>query len=185
MASSEMGPPRPELPTSGRRKRASLLPVYWLASSFAVLLLDFWTGPSLQFPVFFVLPVLLASWFSSNRWGVGLAVGLSLARLSFFSVWGLPYSLGIALTNTAIRVLVLVVIALLAHRAAERTRSLEAEVHILEGIVPICAFCKKMREEDGTWVPLEQYIGSRSTARFSHGFCPECAAEHYGRHFKG
>jgi len=52
-------------------------------------------------------------------------------------------------------------------------------VRILEGIVPICSFSKKMREDDGSWVRLEQYIGNRSTALFSHGVCPECAAEHY------
>jgi hypothetical protein len=162
-----------------------LFPLYWLFSSVVVLLLDLWMGPFRQFPVFFVLPVLLSAWFSGSRWGVTLAVVLPLVRLSFFLVWGLPYSLGTALTNAAVRVLVLVVIALLAHRAAERTRVLEAEVHLLEGIVPICSFCKRMREDDGTWVRLEQYIGSRSAARFSHGFCPECAQEHYGKHLGG
>ncbi len=180
MASDETGPSLSALVARGEHTR--LLPLVWLASSIVVLVLDLWTGPFLQFPVFFVLPVLLSGWFSGGLWGVSLALALPLVRLSFFSVWGLPYSLGIAVTNTAVRMLVLVVIAVLAHRAAERTRSLEAEVRILEGIVPICAFCKKMREDDGTWVRLEQYIGSRSTARFSHGLCPECALEHYGRH---
>jgi hypothetical protein len=157
-----------------------LLPLCWIGSSVTVLLLDLQTGPFLQFPVFFVLPVLLSSWFSSNRWGVALAVCLPLVRLSFFAVWGFPYSPGIAVTNAAVRVLVLVVIALLAGRAAERTRALESHVRILEGIVPICGFCKRMREEDGRWVRLEEYIGDRSEARFSHGVCQECALEQYG-----
>ena len=166
------------------RARSRLLPLYWLSSSCVVLLIDLWAGPFLQFPVFFVFPVLLSAWFSSRRWGVALAVGLPLVRLSFFLLWGLPYSLGIALANAAVRMIVLVMIAVLAQRAAERTRALEAEVRILEGIVPICSFCKRMREDDGAWVRLEAYIGSRSTARFSHGLCPECAVEHYGEDLK-
>jgi hypothetical protein len=170
--------------TKGEHAGSSLLPFCWLSSSVVVVLVDLWAGPFLQFPVFFVLPVLLSGWFSSHRWGVGLAIALPLVRLSFFLIWGLPYSLGIAVTNTAVRMLVLTVIAVLAHRAAERTRFLEAEVRILEGIVPICAFCKKMREDDGSWVRLEKYLASRSTALFSHGVCPECATEHYGRHLK-
>jgi hypothetical protein len=172
--------------TKAERKGAWLLPLplYWLSSSIVVLLADLWLGPFVQFPVLFVLPVALAGWFSSNRWGVGLAVALPLVRLSFFLTWGLPYPLGIALTNAAVRIVVLTVIALLAHRAGERTRALEAEVRLLEGIVPICGFCKKMREDDGSWVRLEQYIGSRSTAHFSHGVCPDCAAEHYGKYLK-
>jgi hypothetical protein len=180
VASGETQQSLPELVAKGEHTGSSLLPLYWLGSSVVVLLVDLWAGPFLQFPVFFVLPVVLAGWYSSNRWGVGLALALPPLRLSFFLVWGLPYSLGIALTNTVVRIVVLTVIAVLANRAAERTRLLEAEVRILEGIVPICSFCKKMREDDGSWVRLEQYIGNRSTALFSHGVCPECAAEHYG-----
>lgn len=174
----------PGPPPTGKRAPLWLLHFYWLSSSAVVLVLDLWAGPFLQFPVFFVLPVLLSAWFSGSRWGIALALLLPLIRLSFFLKWGLPYPLSTALTNAAVRMLVLVVIAVLAHRAAERTRALEAEVRILEGIVPICSFCKRMREDDGTWVRLEQYIGSRSTARFSHGVCPDCAAERYGEYLK-
>jgi hypothetical protein len=179
-----MKEPLPELVARGKRMEAQLLPLLWLGSSFIVLMLDLWTGPYLQFPVFFVLPVSLSSWFSGRRWGVALGLGLPVARLSFFLVWGFPYSPQIAVTNAVVRMFVLLVIAVLAARASERTRVLEAEVRILEGIVPICSFCKKMREEDGSWVRLEQYIGNRSKARFSHGLCPECALEHYGKTFK-
>ncbi|MDK9707415.1 MAG: cache domain-containing protein [Desulforhopalus sp.] len=47
----------------------------------------------------------------------------------------------------------------------------------LEGIVPICMYCKKIRTEQDSWQQLEQYISDHSEARFSHGMCPECAAE--------
>ncbi len=55
----------------------------------------------------------------------------------------------------------------------------------LEGILPICSFCKKIRPEgvnpkdQNGWVIMEQYIQDRSEAKFSHSICPECMEKHY------
>jgi hypothetical protein len=49
-----------------------------------------------------------------------------------------------------------------------------AEVKRLEGILPICASCKKIRDEEGEWRQVELYIRARSEADFSHGLCPNC-----------
>ena len=49
-----------------------------------------------------------------------------------------------------------------------------AEVKTLQGIIPICAYCKKIRDDEGVWNQLEAYIHSHSSAEFSHGACPEC-----------
>ena len=54
-----------------------------------------------------------------------------------------------------------------------------AELRTLEGILPICSFCHRIRAEDGTWEQMERYVSERSDAQFSHGFCPECEAQHY------
>ena len=54
-----------------------------------------------------------------------------------------------------------------------------AEIKTLRGIVPICAFCKSIRDEHGQWHRLEVFVRDRTHAEFSHGFCPTCAAEHY------
>jgi sigma-B regulation protein RsbU (phosphoserine phosphatase) len=50
-----------------------------------------------------------------------------------------------------------------------------AEIKILEGIVPICASCKKIRNQHNDWQQMEAYISEHSKAQFSHGLCPECA----------
>lgn len=50
----------------------------------------------------------------------------------------------------------------------------------LEKILPICMFCKKIRDEGIGWRPLDAYISSHSDTQFSHGMCDECGAEHYG-----
>jgi hypothetical protein len=54
-----------------------------------------------------------------------------------------------------------------------------AQLKTLEGILPICAACKKIREEDGAWVGLDDYVSDHSAARFSHGMCPDCMARLY------
>jgi len=47
-------------------------------------------------------------------------------------------------------------------------------VRTLEGIIPICSYCKKIRDDRQYWLQVEQYIGERTQARFSHGICPAC-----------
>ncbi len=59
--------------------------------------------------------------------------------------------------------------------AGARIVGLESELKTLTGLLPICAWCKKIRQEDGKeWMPVEQYVEKNSYARFSHGGCPEC-----------
>lgn len=52
-----------------------------------------------------------------------------------------------------------------------------ARVKQLEGIIPICSYCKKIRDDQDSWQGLEKYISAHSEASFSHGICPECFAE--------
>lgn len=53
-----------------------------------------------------------------------------------------------------------------------------AKVKELKGCLPICASCKKIRNDDGYWKQLEHYLAEHSDALFSHGLCPECAANY-------
>ncbi len=55
----------------------------------------------------------------------------------------------------------------------------EKEIKILEGVLPICSHCKKIRSEAGEWKELEDYISQNSEADFSHGVCKECLVRHY------
>jgi PAS domain S-box-containing protein len=54
-----------------------------------------------------------------------------------------------------------------------------ATLKILSGIIPICASCKKIRDDEGDWHPPEVYITHHSEAQFSHGICPDCAKRLY------
>ena len=55
-----------------------------------------------------------------------------------------------------------------------------AEIKTLQGIIPICMHCKKVRNDTGYWEQVEAYVSNRSDANFSHGICPTCAKEIYG-----
>jgi CheY-like chemotaxis protein len=59
-----------------------------------------------------------------------------------------------------------------------------AEVKTLSGLLPICASCKKIRDDKGYWNQIEVYIRDHSQAEFSHGLCPDCAKKLYDEYFK-
>ncbi len=66
------------------------------------------------------------------------------------------------------------------HVANEELQSARAEVERLSSeMLPICAFCRKVRDADGEWHSLEEYITQRTQADFTHGICPDCRIEHY------
>ncbi len=48
------------------------------------------------------------------------------------------------------------------------------EIKKLSGLLPICAWCKKLRDDEGYWKSVEQYISEQTKAEFTHGICPEC-----------
>lgn len=54
-----------------------------------------------------------------------------------------------------------------------------AQVTLLSGLLPICAHCKKIRNDGGYWERVESYIEEHSSAVFSHGICPDCVRQHY------
>lgn len=65
----------------------------------------------------------------------------------------------------------------LEQRVVERTAEIlkaQAQVQQLEGIIPICMYCKKIRDDQESWHQLEKYISDHSDAQFSHSICPAC-----------
>lgn len=66
----------------------------------------------------------------------------------------------------------------LCRKNEELQRALR-EVKVLRGLIPICASCKKIRNDGGFWQQLEEYIGEHSEAEFSHGLCQPCLKKLY------
>ncbi len=59
----------------------------------------------------------------------------------------------------------------------EQLMNAKSEIKVLSGLLPICSSCKRIRDDQGQWAPIEQFIDEHSEAEFSHGICPECASK--------
>ena len=70
-------------------------------------------------------------------------------------------------------------IAILGLMIINHTQKIFQRMKYLEGILPVCSSCKKIRDENGDWQALESYIHNKSAARFSHGICPDCKKKLY------
>jgi ligand-binding sensor domain-containing protein len=84
-------------------------------------------------------------------------------------------ALGLALLGAATQ---RVRVRLLKRRASELSAKVEealAEMRVLRGLLPICAWCKKVRDDENSWKGLEAYIREHSEAEFTHAICPSCA----------
>jgi len=57
----------------------------------------------------------------------------------------------------------------------------EEEIKVLQGIIPICMYCKEIRDDEGYWNRIESYIETHSEAHFSHGICDSCMEAHFGK----
>ena len=160
-------------------------------SVFVVGFMDYATGYEFGFFVFYFLPVALAAW------KVGSTRSYLISILSSI-VWFLadiysshPYSsVFFALWNTIIRLLSFLIVAystskirFVLVKERETTQALRdaySQIKTLSGLIPICASCKKIRDDKGYWNGLETYIHEHSEAEFSHGFCPDCMKKLYG-----
>jgi len=75
------------------------------------------------------------------------------------------------------RIAIAMEVVTLQRDLALRVRELEhamAEIKQLGGLLPICSYCKKIRDDQNYWHQLERYIATRTDAKFSHGICPDC-----------
>ena len=68
---------------------------------------------------------------------------------------------------------------------SQRIRAIEKTmINTLGSFVPICANCKRIRESNGSWTPIERYVSDHSETEFSHSICPECTKELYPEYAK-
>ncbi|MCC6231619.1 MAG: hypothetical protein IT580_03190 [Verrucomicrobiales bacterium] len=171
----------PLLQPDGDRLGAKLLghPVtHWLVG-FLILAADLATGPFLMFPILFVVPILLSGWYGRLRTCLALAVMLPLGRAVIATFVEASQPLGFILANAATRIVVLLLLGYFVARTARYARGLERQVQTLTGLLPTCMHCKKIRDPENRWHPIETYISKRSEATFSHGICPECLKKHH------
>ena len=157
-----------------------------VASVFVLGLVDWQTGYELNFFVFYFVPVSVAAWFLGFGSSVILAVLSALVWFGADVLSAHVYSSHVyAVWSITIRLVSFLAIGWSVsrmrqaldreHKTAETLRRALSEIKVLEAFLPICAQCKKIRNQEGVWQQLEVYIGQHSKTQFSHGYCPECA----------
>lgn len=157
-------------------------------------ILDYLTGYDLSVSSFYVIPIFLSTWFCGRQMGI-LTSALSvtmwfLTDLLAGHVYphpGIPY--WDALVRWGLFLVITYTLALLRTSQEKKEeligelRTTLSKIKQLEGLLPICSFCKKIRDKNNQWHPLEYYISNHSEAQFSHTFCPRCGKEHYPEYF--
>ena len=142
---------------------------------------DYVTGYEFGFFLFYFLPIVIAAW------KVGPTSSYLISILSSI-VWFLsdisshPYSSVLfAFWNTIMLLLCFLIIAystfkiqFLLQEKNDTSQPRLSQVKTLSGLIPICASCKKIRDDKGDWQRIEEYIEERTNAQFTHGLCPDC-----------
>jgi hypothetical protein len=110
-----------------------------------------------------------------GKWGRAATMAVTLRPQFYQTRWFL--ALAIATVVLAIVAVPLLRVRQLRARALElqqRVQEAVGELKVLSGLLPICAWCKKIRDDGGYWSRIEAYLSARTDAQFTHGICPEC-----------
>lgn len=118
----------------------------------------------------------LAAWYNGRSFGPGPGCGLALIRLPFHSISDAPWSVAEAALNAGIRMTALGLFAVLVDRVATRREAPSRRVQALEGFLPVCAVCKRIRDEAGaTGQPVDPFLLTWSKEPRRSHIRPDCA----------
>ena len=178
-------------------------PPSWLWAAIAVAatiiigLFDWVTGYELRFFVFYFIPVAVAAWFVGLGASLGIGVFCAVVWAITDVASGHIYSSYFYFYwNTIIHLASFVIIGLTLSKLKElwdqhlkmsaelqqsilKLQKASSEIKTLSGLLPICASCKRIRDDNGYWNQIEAYISEHSQADFSHGICPDCLKKLY------
>jgi hypothetical protein len=167
---------RSVLPTTTEQLRARhLVIVYMLVV--AILICDVLLSLGVAITSLYLVPVtFLALWSPPKQSApVLLLVAVCIVLTAVGFVLSPPGPVWVAMANRLFSVTIIVLTTVLS-LLRKRT---EDEIKVLSGLLPICAYCKKIRDDEGFWQQVERYISVRSEADFSHGMCPDCGPKHF------
>ena len=85
------------------------------------------------------------------------------------------------LANLGVCIAVTLVVLALINAAVS---AYQKRIETLRGIVPICSYCKQIRDDKGYWNKVEEYVSQHTDAKFSHSICPACLQEHFPREYE-
>ena len=152
--------------------KLKIKPWHWISLSIIVACADFMSGTNIQFPILYILPIALVGWSGKKNQALALAVVLPCIRLIFHMIWAIPWLVTDAIVNVLIRIVIFITLAYLI--------SFAKELHILRGFLHLCAYCGRIKNDDGSWISLQEYIAKHSEVALSHGICPDCVPKFTG-----
>ena len=138
-----------------------------------VFTLDLLAPMGVALPVLYPGLVLLGLWSPHPKFAlIAASIATVLSILGFFvSPQGGVFWMGIINRSMALFTIWVTAFFVLRYKRAEQATK------ILRGLLPICAWCKKIRDDKGYWKQLEDYMEQHSEAHFTHGMCAECMAQ--------
>lgn len=141
---------------------------------------DWVTGYEISFGVFYTIPVITAVWLGSRRSGISLAVLVILVRHIVDVLSKHPFSHEwIHYWNDGVRLSYLLMIVYGATAAKFQIDSGKKRIRTLEGILPVCTSCQRIRDDSGHWSDISVYLSSHTEAEPTAKLCPDCAKRHY------
>ena len=161
----------------GTNSLRKLLPTYamTIGGIIAIGALDWVTGHEMSFIVFYFFPIALASWRIGPKSSYVVSLLCALAWVIAEHHSGYVYSKSwIEYWNVGMRLIAFIAIGYLVARIHALLVVAHKKVKTLHGLLPICAKCKKIRDDEGYWHKLEEYISEHSEADFTHGLCESC-----------
>jgi len=153
-----------------------------LLLSFAILILDSLVPLGVAGGVPYILVVLVSLWSRRKNLPIYMAIcGSVFTIIGFYSsptggeLWKVLANRFLAL----FAIWVVTILSIQRRKMHEEREQALLEVKKLRGYLPICASCKKIRDDQGYWNQIESYIRDHSEIEFSHGLCPDCAKKLY------
>jgi len=136
---------------------------------------DLYLPQGVAVPMAYVGPVLISLWFPHRMFTLGAAaIGSLLTLVGFpFSAPGAPLWIVVTNRSLAVAVIWMTTVLVLLHSQARE------DINTLRGWIAMCASCKKIRDDQGFWQGLEQYVEQHSQVLFTHSLCPSCTQKWY------
>ncbi len=154
----------------------------------AVLLVDVMSPPEVDFSAFYLVPVIGLTWCRGTREGLLMAlfcgVGWYLHALlsgrfassEWYRLWdAVNKQIAYLLAAWAVGALRREVLA--QQSLNQKLKASMAEVRELKGLLPVCAWCHNIRDDEGEWHTMEVFLQKRTGASATHGICPSCLAK--------
>lgn len=171
----------------GLNNRAAVL--ICLTCAGVIFLMDLFIPLGVAMGVLYVLPVLISLRTHRNDFTIGLAAAASVLVIGAFFFKPTVAEMWKVVFNRFLSLFAIWITAMLGFQRTqmlgEREKALSEReeaiqsLKILKGLLPICASCKKIRDDEGYWNDVAGYIHRHSEAEFTHSICPECVKKLY------